>query len=261
MLPGGRLALIALSGLPVVRPKDDLAALIVSALTATGEALAPGDVLVVTSKLVSRAEDRFVDLSRVTPTPEGRAIARQVDKDPRLVTLILQESTHISRKAKGALIVQSRLGAVCANAGIDQSNAAPVDAAPGSGPWVLLLPRAPDASAARLREALFQRTGVRPGVVLSDSFGRPFRTGTVGVALGLAGLPAVLDQRGSLDLFGRPLEHTITALADQIAAAGDLVAGQAAEGRGVVLVRGLELPAEDGVSTDLLRAPETDLYR
>ncbi len=261
MLPSGRLELIALSGLPIVSPGDDLPVLIARALDRSAVALEPSDVVVVTSKLVSRVEDRFVDLSRVTPSPEGRAIARQVDKDPRLVTLVLRESTQISRKAKGVLIVRHRLGFVSANAGIDQSNSAPASAEQGSGPWVLLLPEAPDASAWRIREGLQQATGVKPAVILSDSFGRPFRTGTVGVAIGIAGLAALNDQRGELDLFGRTLEHTVTALADQIAAAADLVAGQAAERRPVVIVRGLDLPIDEQAGArDLLRDPEQDLY-
>ncbi|MCA9627882.1 MAG: coenzyme F420-0:L-glutamate ligase [Myxococcales bacterium] len=261
MLPSGRLELIALSGLPIVSPGDDLPALLAQALEKNAVELRPHDVVVVTSKLVSRAEDRFVDLSRVTPSPEGRAIARQVDKDPRLVTLILRESTQISRKARGVLIVRHRLGFVSANAGIDQSNSAPAIAEEGSGPWVLLLPEAPDASAWRIREGLYGHTGVKPAVILSDSFGRPFRTGTVGVAVGISGLAALNDQRGDLDLFGRTLEHTITAQADQIAAAADLVAGQAAESRPVVVVRGLELTIDEQAGArDLVRSPEQDLY-
>ncbi|MCB9606132.1 MAG: coenzyme F420-0:L-glutamate ligase [Polyangiaceae bacterium] len=261
VLPSGRLELIALSGLPIVSPGDDLASLIARALDRNGVELLPSDVVVVTSKLVSRAEDRFVDLSRISPSPEGRAIARQVDKDPRLVTLVLRESTQISRKAKGVLIVRHRLGFVSANAGIDQSNSAPAIAEEDSGPWVLLLPESPDASAARIREGLAATTGVKPAVILSDSFGRPFRAGTVGVAIGIAGIAALNDQRGELDLFGRTLEHTITAQADQIAAAADFVAGQAAESRPVVIVRGLELPLdEDSSAGDLIRPADQDLY-
>ncbi len=261
MLTSGRLELIALSGLPIVSPGDDLSDLILRALERQGLSLQQGDVLVVTSKIVSRAEDRFVDLSRVSPSPEGRAIARQVDKDPRLVTLVLRESTRISRKAKGVLIVRHRLGFVSANAGIDQSNAAPSIADQNTGPWVLLLPQAPDVSARNIRSGIYAHTGVKPGVILSDSFGRPFREGTVGVAVGVAGVPALSDQRGDKDLFGRVLEHTITAPADQIACAADLVAGQAAEGRAVVLVRGLDLEGgEKSSAAELHRDPDQDLY-
>jgi coenzyme F420-0:L-glutamate ligase/coenzyme F420-1:gamma-L-glutamate ligase len=201
--------------------------------------LAEGDVLVVTSKLLSRAEGRFVDLSRVEPSPRAARVARTVGKDPRLVELVLRESIAISRQAPGVLIVRHRLGFVVANAGIDASNAVPPDAPAGTGPWALLLPEAPDASAAaiRARAETAAPAGTRVGVVVTDSFGRPFRMGTVGVAIGVSGLPPLWDRRGESDLFGRKLEQTITALADQVAAVGDLVAGQAAEGRPLVLVR------------------------
>lgn len=244
-----RLEVIALPGLPVIEPGDDLAALILAALHRVDLALRDGDVIVVASKLVSRAEDRFVDLTTVDPSPRARELATQTGKDPRHVEVVLRESAAVSRAAPGVLIVRHRLGFVVANAGIDASNAR------GSGSWVLLLPEDPDASAARLSERL------GAAVVISDSFGRPFRLGTVGVAVGAAGLPPLFDQRGRRDLFGRALEHTETALADQIAAAADLVAGQAAEGRGAVLVRGLGFPSSSGGAAALCRAPEEDLYQ
>ena len=182
-------------------------------------------------------------------------------KDPRAVELILRESTAVSRQAPGVLVVRHRLGFVVANAGIDASNAVPPDAPPGSGPWALLLPEAPDASAAAIRaRRRGRRRGRSVGVVITDSFGRPFRLGTVGVAIGVSGLPPVWDRRGEPDLFGRPLENTITALADQVAAVADLVAGQAAERRPLVLVRGLGFHPSDQGASALVRRAEEDLY-
>ena len=177
-----------------------------------------------------------------------------------MVELILRESSAVSRQAPGVLIVRHRLGFVVANAGIDASNAVPPDAPPESGPWALLLPEAPDASAAAIRARIETDAGVSVGVVITDSFGRPFRVGTVGVAIGVSGLPPLWDRRGEPDLFGRALETTVTALADQVAAMADLVAGQAAERRPLVLVRGLRFdPVEQGAGA-LLRPVEDDLY-
>jgi len=260
------LTLTALPGLPVVAPGDDLAGLIADGLSRGGCALADGDVIVVASKLLSRAEGRYVDLATVSPSPRAQELAREVEKDARLVELILRESTAISRTARNALVVRHRLGFVAANAGIDQSNAQPPGAAPGSGPWVLLLPEDPDAGAERLRARLGERSGADIGVIISDSMGRPFRLGTVGAAIGVAGLPALIDGRGQPDLFGRPLMATVTALADQVAAAADLVAGQADEGRGAILVRGLAWPRPAGMqdaaagARALVRAADQDLY-
>jgi coenzyme F420-0:L-glutamate ligase / coenzyme F420-1:gamma-L-glutamate ligase len=217
-------------------------------------------VLVVTSKIVSRAEGRFVDLATVAPSDEARAVGAELGKDVRLVELILRESTKVSRRTKGALIVRHRLGFICANAGIDMSNAVPAGAPAGSGPWALLLPSAPDVAAEALRVALAARWGARIGVVISDTFGRPFRLGTVGAAIGLAGLPALWDRRGEDDLFGRKLEITITALGDQVAAAADLVAGQANEGRPVVLVRGLSFTPGAHTASELVRPAREDMY-
>ena len=251
-----QLNLIALPDLPLVRPGDDLAALIAAGVAAAGIALDARDVLVVTSKLVSKAEGRLVDLNTVTPSPHAAEIAEQTRKDPRLVELILRESTAISRLRAGVLIVRHRLGFTLANAGIDHSNVG----ADGED-WVLLLPKDPDASARRLRAALVERLGVAPGIVISDSHGRPFRMGTVGVAIGLAGIPALDDRRGTRDLFGRELRVTITGLADEIAAAAGLLSGQGAESRPVILVRGLSLPRAEASAAELVRPPELDLYR
>jgi coenzyme F420-0:L-glutamate ligase/coenzyme F420-1:gamma-L-glutamate ligase len=255
-----RLEALAVPGVPLVGRGDDVPALVVRALEGAGLSVADGDVLVVTSKLLSRAEGRFVELPRVEPSPRALELAKEVGKDPRAVELILRESSGVSRVAPGVLVVRHRLGFVVANAGIDASNAVPPDAPPGSGPWMLLLPEAPDAGAAAIRARVEAASGKKVGVVITDSFGRPFRVGTVGVAIGVSGLPPVWDRRGEPDLFGRALENTITALADQIAAVADLVAGQAAERRPLVLVRGLSFdPSEEGASA-LLRQAKEDLY-
>lgn len=249
------LALIGLPGMPHVQPGDDLARLVVRSLEQAGLALAPGDILVVTSKLVSKAENRYVDLRTVTPSPRAVALGQRTTKDPRLVELILRESTAISRTRGEVLIVRHRLGFTLANAGIDHSNVGRE-----GEEWVLLLPEDPDASAQRLRGALADLTGVAPGIVISDSHGRPFRVGTVGAAVGLAGFPAVWDMRGMEDLYGRVLRVTVTGLGDEIAAAAGLVIGQAAEGMPVVLVRGVRLPPGDGCAADLVRREAEDLY-
>jgi coenzyme F420-0:L-glutamate ligase/coenzyme F420-1:gamma-L-glutamate ligase len=255
-----RLEVLAVPGLPLVGRGDDVPALVTRALDTAGLSLADGDVIAVTSKVLSRAEGRFVELPRVEPSPRAIELAAKVHKDPRAVELILRESTAVSRQAPGVLVVRHRLGFVVANAGIDVSNAVPTDAHPGSGPWALLLPEAPDASAAAIRGRLEVESGASVGVVITDSFGRPFRFGTVGVAIGASGLPPLWDRRGEPDLFGRALENTITALADQVAAVADLVAGQAAERRPLVLVRGLTFhPSEEGARA-LVRRAEEDLY-
>jgi coenzyme F420-0:L-glutamate ligase / coenzyme F420-1:gamma-L-glutamate ligase len=265
-----RMEMTALPGIPLVGAGDDLVAIVAEGLRRAERRLRDGDVLVVASKLVSRAEGRFVDLATVEPSARARELGAQVGADERLVELILRESVAVSRLARGAVIVRHRLGFVTANAGIDLSNARPPGlsgsadgggAAAAVGPWAMLLPLDPDGSAERLRRGLAERTGVSGiGIVVSDSFGRPFRLGTVGAAIGVAGMPALWDQRGRPDLHGRQLEHTVTALADQVAAAADLIAGQANEGRAVVHVRGLRFPAGPTSARDLLRPPGEDLY-
>lgn len=253
------LVLRALEGIPRIEEGADLAALIAASLSRMGMTLEDGDVLVVTSKVCSRAEGRFVDLSRVVPSARAQELADDIEKDARVVELVLRESLEVSRKARGVLVVRHRLGFVSANAGIDLSNAAPSGAGPGDGPYALLLPCDPDLSASRIRERL-QPAGCALGVVISDSHGRPFRLGTVGTAIGLSGLPALFPQQGRVDLDGRVLETTVTALGDQLAAAADLVAGQADEARPVVLLRGLRFVAESASARELLRPRAEDLY-
>ena len=254
-----QLTITGLKGVPLVKEGDDLAAIALSAYAETGLAPEDGDVLVVAQKIVSKAEGRMIDVSTVEPSRRAVALAAEVEKDPRLVEIILSESRRIVRYRPNLMIAEHRLGYVMANAGIDHSNVAPDD---GSGiERVLLLPLDPDASADALRRQLAERCGRRIAVIVSDSFGRPFRRGTVGIALGAAGLPAIIDWRGHPDLFGRKLEVTETGFADEIAAAASLVQGQADEATPIVLVRGLAWSAPDAPGAALIRPPEHDLFR
>lgn len=251
-----RLQIIGVPGIPLIETGDDLPVLISNALRGAGLTLEAGDVVVITSKIVSKAEGRWVDLAAVEPDDEARRVAEVVGKDPREVAVILGESEGVSRMREGVLIARHKLGLVCANAGMDHSNARP------DGEWRLLLPAAPDESARQLRHALSAAFGVPIAVILSDSHGRPFRLGTVGVAIGAAGLPALWDLRGKPDLFGEALRVTEVGFADELAAAAGLVLGQAAEGIPVAIIRGLAYPVrEDASAADLVRSPERDLYR
>jgi coenzyme F420-0:L-glutamate ligase / coenzyme F420-1:gamma-L-glutamate ligase len=252
-----QLTFIGLKGVPMVQAGDDLAAIALAAYVATGLAPVDGDVLVVAQKIVSKAEGRMVDVSAVEPTPQAVVLAAEVQKDPRLVEVILSESRRVVRHRPNLMIVEHRLGYVMANAGIDHSNVAPADGVER----VLLLPIDPDGSAETLRRQLSERSGKRVAIIISDSFGRPFRRGTVGIALGAAGLPAVIDWRGHPDLFGRILEVTETGFADEIAAAASLVQGQADEATPIVLVRGLTWTAPDAPGSALVRPAEHDLFR
>ena len=249
--------LTALSGIKLVGPGDDLGAIAVAALRENGLIPKDGDVLVVAQKIVSKVEGRYVDISTVGPSERAIALAAEVDKDPRFVEVVLSESTRVVRHRPGLLIVEHCLGFVMANAGIDHSNVAPQD----GGERVLLLPKDPDGSATALRQHLMEIFGVGIGVIVSDSFGRPWRKGTVGVALGVAGLPAFVDLRGHPDLFGRELLVTETGFADEIAAAAGLLMGQADEAVPMVLVRGLGWSAPDLPAAALVRCAENDLFR
>ncbi|MDX2160096.1 MAG: coenzyme F420-0:L-glutamate ligase [bacterium] len=250
-----RLVLTALPGIPHIHAGDDLVRVILEGLARADEALYDGDALVVTSKIVSKAEGRLIDLAAVQPGEQAQQIAAVTGKDPRMVELVLRESTEISRAAPNVLVVRHRLGFVSANAGIDQSNVEAGDER------ALLLPADPDSSARQLRDGLYRQTGTWAGIVISDSHGRPFRIGNVGTAVGVAGMPALLDLRGKPDMFGRVLKISITAYADMVASAAALLTGEGAEGLPVVLVRGLGFPPNDGRAADLNRPPEQDLYR
>lgn len=251
------MALTALAGVPMVRPGDDLAAIVLSALAASDIALQDGDVLVLAQKIVSKAQGRFVRLADVVASPRAVELALETGKRAELVELVLRESTEVVRHRRDVLIVAHRLGLVMANAGIDQSN---VEQG-GVDDIALLLPQDPDGTCADLREALRAATGASVGVVINDSHGRAFRNGTVGVAIGAAGIAALADLRGAPDLYARRLQSTEVGLADEIASAASLLMGQAAEGRPIVLARGLANAPGSGRAADLVRRREIDLFR
>ena len=250
------ITLIPLHGIKLVEPGDDLGAIAVNAFAANELVPGNGDVLVVAQKIVSKSEGRYADVATIEPSPRAIALAAEVDKDPRFVEVVLSESKRVVRHRPGLLIVEHRLGFVLANAGIDHSNVSPTD-----GERVLLLPEDPDGSACALREHLAEVFGARVAVIISDSFGRAWRKGTVGVALGAAGLPALIDMRGRPDLFGRALQVTETGFADEIAAAAGLLMGQADEAVPMVLVRGLSWSAPEVSAATLVRPAEHDLFR
>ncbi len=255
MSQAAALELFAPSGLPMVQKGDDLAGII-------GDSLADytprdGDVVVIAQKIVSKAEGRSVEVASVVPSDCARALAEQIGKDPRLVEIVLGESARVVRSRPNLLIVEHKLGFVMANAGVDQSNVAPQDGVARA----LLLPVDPDASAEALCAALSQRFGAKLAVIINDSFGRAWRRGTAGIAIGAAGLPSLIDLRGSPDLFGRTLEVSVIGFADEIAAAASLLMGQADEARPVVLVRGLSWKAPDAPASELVRPPSEDLFR
>ena len=252
-----KVTLSGLCGIKLIEPGDDLGAITVAALRANWLVPEEGDVLVVAQKIVSKAEGRYVDIASVQPSARAISLAVEVDKDPRFVEVVLSEAKRVVRYRPGLLIVEHRLGFVMANAGIDHSNIAAEDGVER----VLLLPADPDGSAHALREYLSNAFGISIGVIISDSFGRAWRKGTVGVALGAAGLPALVDLRGHPDLFGRELLVTETGFADEIAAAAGLLMGQADEAMPIVLVRGLTWRAPDVPAAALIRPAEHDLFR
>jgi len=256
--PADALVILPLAPLPEVRPGDDLAALVGDALAATPGTLPlrPDDVIVVTQKVVSKAEGAIVDLATVEPRPEAVAFAARWKRDPRQVEVVLREAVRVVRMANGVIIAETRHGFVLANAGVDASNVGP-----GSGRVVLLLPEDSDASARRIRDALGARFGIAPGVVVSDSLGRPWRFGITDLAIGVAGFRPLEDLRGTPDADGRIMAATVRAVADEIASAAELVLGKAA-GRPVALVRGAAPPPGEGsVRADVLMPPELDLFR
>ena len=214
-----------------------------------------GDVLVLAQKIVSKAEGRRVNLADVEPSAEALALAEETGKDPRLVEMILGESARVARKRPGLIIVEHKLGFICANAGIDHSNVS------GTDDWILLLPEDPDASAARIREALEQASGAQIGVSIIDSHGRAWRNGTLGLTIGLSGLPGVVDKRGEHDLFGYQLRVTEVGAADELAAGASLLMGQVAEGTPVVHVRGFPYSLREAELNELLRNTERDMFR
>ncbi len=253
------LTLTPLDNFPLVEPGDNLSALIMGALKENDIALEDGDILVLAQKIVSKAENRLVNLRKVTPSSEAEHYATLTGKDPRLLELILSESRRVLRTRKNLIIVEHRLGFISANAGIDHSNVS----APWGDPedWVLLLPVDPDRSALNIRKFLEAESGKRIGILIIDSHGRAWRLGTVGMTIGLSGLPALVDLRGKSDLFDYRLRVTQVAAADELAGAASLVMGQAKEGTPVVLVRGFPYGLQEAELRELIRPKELDLFR
>lgn len=254
------LTLTAFAGIPLVHSGDDLVALILQSLQQTSIKLEDGDILVIAQKIVSKAEGRYVKLADVKPSERAFQLAEETGKDPRLVELILSESREIVRYRSSVIVAENRQGVVLANAGIDHSNVEK----DGGEEQVLLLPLDPDASAANIRKQLQRKTNRNLAVIINDSLGRAWRNGTTGTALGVSGLPALLDLRGRPDLFGEPLQTSEEAIADELSAAASLLQGQAGEGRPVILIRGYDF---SGISTQntgtfgLIRPKEKDLFR
>ena len=269
-MPPAALTLTPIEGIPLIQPGDNLADIILSALQVSRITLQDGDILVFAQKIVSKTEGRHIDLTTVDPSIKAVVYAAEADKDPRLVELILQESSEVLRVRPGLMIVEHRLGFVCANAGIDHSNVSSpqtkgdgLDVVENSGgeEWVLLLPENPDSSAADLRQRLEAEAGVCLGVMIIDSHGRAWRNGTVGVSIGFSGVPGVVDKRGEIDLFGYELRVTEIGVADELAAAASLMMGQVAEGIPVVHVRGFPYCLREAGLDEMLRSKDKDLFR
>jgi coenzyme F420-0:L-glutamate ligase/coenzyme F420-1:gamma-L-glutamate ligase len=248
------ISITPITGIPLVRPGDDLAAQLLTGLDHAGLTPARGDIVVVCQKVVSKAEGRVARLSEITPSPFALQIAAQTtDKDPRIVEVILRETRRIIKMDRGHLIVETGPGWVCANAGVDESNSLGPDV-------VILLPTDPDASAQRLRSAFRERAGVEVAMLVTDTFGRPWREGLVDFALGVAGMDAQLDLRGQHDMGGRELQHTVMAQADALAAGAGLVMRKG-DGVPAALVRGYEFTPAEGDAKSLIRSRQFDLFR
>lgn len=250
-----QLTLTTLPNIPLVQRGDDISRLILNGLDAEGITLAEDDVILIVSKILSKAEGRVVRLQDVTPSARAVELAAQTAKDPREVEWVLRESQEVVRTRKGLIVTRHRLGFVCANAGIDHSNVEE-----GAGEYILLLPADPDGAADRIRRELHAKTGVSVAVVIVDSHGRPHRMGTVGIAIGAAGLPALEDWRGRQDLFGYQLKSTDVGLADMLASAATVLFGQAREGTPIVHARGAAWNGKPGTAHDLVRPQEMDLF-
>lgn len=253
------LTITPLLGIPLIHPGDDLSKIVLQSLEQTGITLVDGDILVLAQKVVSKAENRLANLVDVVPSERALDLAAQIDKDARLIELILLESNEVLRYRSGVIIVEHRLGFICANAGIDHSNVC--GEGDESEEWVLLLPKNPDAYAKTLRQCVEKARGVRLGVMIIDSHGRAWRMGTVGLTIGLSGLPALVDLRGQMDIFGYELRVTQVGAADELAAAASLVMGQTAEQTPVVHVRGFPYPLREASLSEILRPKDQDLFR
>ena len=244
--------ILGIKGLPEVKERDDLSALITNSLEEAGVRLDSSDVLVIAQKIVSKSEGRVVDLNSIEPTEKAIDWAREYDKDARVVEVVLSESKRIVRMERGIIISETTHGFICANAGVDASNSG-IDT-------VILLPEDPDASAKRIRAGLKALNGAAPGVIISDTFGRPWREGLVNVAIGVSGLSPLIDYRGKLDSFGKPLRATVLAVADELASAAELVMGKS-DGVPVALIRGFRSESAEGSGRDLVRPAASDLFR
>ena len=253
------LTLTPLAGIPLITPGMDIAKIILSGLKKSQIKLQDNDIIAITQKIVSKAEGRLINLVSVTPSEKASLLAKEIEKDPRLVELILRESREVIRTRPGTIIVEHKLGFICANAGIDHSNVSGEGNA--TDEMVLLLPENPDLSASKIRASLERQTGAKIGVLINDSHGRAWRMGTVGAAIGLSGIPGVLDERGWKDLAGYTLRITVVGIADELAAAASLLMGQAAEGTPVVHIRGFPYPLRDGSLSELLRPKSQDMFR
>lgn len=254
-----QLTLTTLPGIPLIQPYDNLAAIFVRGLESANIQLADGDILVIAQKIVSKAEGRLVDLRSVVPSQKALELARIVEKDARFIELVLRESTEVMRTRPGTLIVQHRLGFVCANAGIDHSNVEGPDG--DANEWVLLLPENPDRSAEKILRDLVTIAHKEIGVIIIDSHGRAWRNGIVGISIGIAGVPAVVDMRGEKDLFGYTLKMTQIAAVDELAAGASLIMGEVAERTPVVHVHGFPYPLRESSLQELIRVKEQDLFR
>jgi coenzyme F420-0:L-glutamate ligase/coenzyme F420-1:gamma-L-glutamate ligase len=253
--------LFAVRGLPMIRPGDDLPALIVEHLQAGGESLQPGDIVVIAQKVVSKAEGRLVRLNDIEASTQAHELADTVGKDPRVIQVVLDDSREILRVRRGLLVVEQRSGWVCANAGVDRSNVQP----DGESDYLALLPQDADASAETIRAGLAELSGIDTGdlaVIINDSHGRAWRIGTTGVCIGCAGMPPVWNQRGLHDLFGYELVASEECIADELAGAASLMMGQSNEGRPVIVIRGYQLPAAPPANAQTIqRPPDTDVFR
>jgi coenzyme F420-0:L-glutamate ligase/coenzyme F420-1:gamma-L-glutamate ligase len=258
------LKLTPVEDFPLISPGDDLVEITLAALRNSNIRLNDHDILVLAQKIVSKAEGRLVDLNMIEdPAIKSVVYAAEADKDPRLVELIMRESNELIRIRPGLIIVEHRLGFICANAGIDHSNVAPPPDAKNQNQedWVLLLPQNPDASAAAFRKEIESKLGVQIGVLIIDSHGRAWRNGIVGVTIGISGVPGIVDKRGEIDLFGSELRATEISAADELAAAASLMMGQVAEGTPVIHVRGFPYQLRESSLNEILRPKENDLFR
>jgi coenzyme F420-0:L-glutamate ligase / coenzyme F420-1:gamma-L-glutamate ligase len=245
--------LIPIHGIPLIQPGDDLVEVILQCLDVAGDPLKSGDILVLTQKIVSKAEGAMVDIASGHPSRKVRRLAHACDKDARLMALILSESKKVLRQSQHLIVTEHKKGWICANAGVDYSNV--------PGEYVTLLPKDPDRTAKKIRARIRKLKRIETAVLIIDSHGRPFRKGAIGVALGCSGLSALVNQRGKRDLFNYRLTSTEVALADELASAASLLMGQANEGIPAVIIRGLKYPKGHGSAMDLIRPEEIDLFR